>query len=210
MPKGALFAAMDFSPVDAGEFHDWYDTEHLPERQRVPGFVNGERWIGADNPNLSVATYDLDDVSVLHGPDYNKIGGANLSPWSKRITAKVTPILRYEGVQIVPGEAIAPMRAGGLLLVGMTPAADVEADFHRWYDNDHLPALAAVPGVFCARRFRTSGRGPKFIALYHLNAPGVIETPEWQHASSSTSMPQHVRDKITDRLRLVCRQYSRA
>jgi hypothetical protein len=23
---------MDFSTVDAAEFNDWYDTEHLPER----------------------------------------------------------------------------------------------------------------------------------------------------------------------------------
>ena len=39
MAKGALIAAMDFSNVDAGEFNDWYDTEHIPERQRVPGFL---------------------------------------------------------------------------------------------------------------------------------------------------------------------------
>jgi hypothetical protein len=38
MAKGALIAAMDFSNVDAGEFNDWYDTEHILERQRVPGF----------------------------------------------------------------------------------------------------------------------------------------------------------------------------
>lgn len=28
MAKGAPIAAMDFSHVDAGEFNDWYDTEH--------------------------------------------------------------------------------------------------------------------------------------------------------------------------------------
>ena len=37
MAKGVLIAAMDFSTVDAGEFDDWYDTEHIPEHQRVPG-----------------------------------------------------------------------------------------------------------------------------------------------------------------------------
>jgi hypothetical protein len=35
MAKGALIAAMDYSTVDAGEFNDWYDTEHIPERQRA-------------------------------------------------------------------------------------------------------------------------------------------------------------------------------
>jgi hypothetical protein len=27
---------MDFSNVAADEFNDWYDAEHIPERQRVP------------------------------------------------------------------------------------------------------------------------------------------------------------------------------
>jgi hypothetical protein len=40
MAKGILIAAMDFSHVPADEFNDWYDTEHIPERQRVPGFFN--------------------------------------------------------------------------------------------------------------------------------------------------------------------------
>lgn len=97
MAKGTLIAAMDFSTVDAGEFHDWYDSEHLPERQRVPGVLTGERWIGAENPNVSLVPYDLEHVTVLDGPAYRAIGGENLSPWSKRITAKVGRILRFEG-----------------------------------------------------------------------------------------------------------------
>ena len=112
MPKGTLIAAMDFSTVDAGEFNDWYDTEHIPERAAVPGFLSLQRWIGADNPKQSVATYDLETVDVLRGAAYRAIGGENLSPWSKRVTAKVKRLLRYEGEQILPGDAIAPAHAG--------------------------------------------------------------------------------------------------
>lgn len=210
MAKGVLIAAMDFTNVDAGEFNDWYDTEHVPERQRVPGFLTLQRWIGAENPKLSVATYDLDSLAVLQGPGYRAIGGENLSPWSKRVTAKVERVLRYEGEQTLPGNASAPANAGGLLLVGMTPGAEVDAAFNTWYDKEHVPALASVPGVLCARRFRTSGGGPKYVALYHLTAPRVIESAEWKQASGSTPMPQYVRDQITNRLRLVCRNYVRA
>jgi hypothetical protein len=209
MPKGVLIAAMDFSNVDAAEFNDWYDTEHLPERQRVPGFLTHQRWIGSDNPRESVATYDLDSLEVLQGPGYRAIGGDNLSPWSKRVTAKVKRLLRYEGEQILPGDTTAPANAGGLLLVGMTPGKEVETAFNVWYDNEHVPALARVPGVLGARRFQTTGSGPKYVALYHLTSPGVVETPEWKDASGSTPMPQHVRDQISDRLRLVCRNYVR-
>ena len=45
MTKGTLIAAMDFSKFDAGEFNDWYDTEHLPERERMPGFLTARRWM---------------------------------------------------------------------------------------------------------------------------------------------------------------------
>src|SRR5271155_5384280 len=209
MAKGILIAAMDFSNVAEDEFNDWYDTEHIPERQRVPGFLVCQRWIGAENPKQSVATYDLEGVSVLQGPGYRAIGGENLSPWSKRVTARVQRLVRFEGDQILPGDKASPENAGGLLLVGMTPAAAVETAFNAWYETEHVPALARVPGVLCARRFRTAGGSPKYVALYHLASPAVVDGAEWKQASGSTPMPEHIRPQISDRLRLVCRNYRR-
>ena len=72
MANGILIAAMDFSAAPEDEFHDWYDLEHVPERLRVPGFLNAERWIGIDNPKISVATYDLDNVGVLQQPGLSR------------------------------------------------------------------------------------------------------------------------------------------
>jgi len=210
MAKGVLIAAMDFSTVPEDEFNDWYDTEHIPERQRVPGFVTCQRWIGAENPKQSVATYDLESLSVLQGPAYRAIGGEHLSPWSKRVTGRVQRFLRFEGDQILPGDKAAPDNAGGLLLVGMTPALAVETAFNAWYDNEHVPALARVSGVLSARRFRNAaGGGPKYVALYHLTSPAVVDSAEWKQASGSTPMPDHIRPQISDRLRFVCRSYLR-
>lgn len=210
MPKGQLIAAMDFSNVSEEEFNDWYDLEHIPERQRVPGFLACQRWIGADNAKHSVAIYDLDTLSVLRSPPYLAIGGENLSPWSKRVTAKCQRLLRFEGDQILPGDKTAPEGAGGLLLVGMTPAPEVETAFNAWYDTEHVPALARAPGVLSARRFRAqNSSGPKYVALYHLASPEVITGPEWKRASESTPMPELIRPQISDRLRLVSRAYRR-
>jgi len=211
MAKGVLIAAMDFSNVAEDEFNDWYDTEHIPERQRVPGFLVCQRWIGAENSKQSVATYDLESVSVLQGSAYRAIGGENLSPWSKRVNAHTQRILRFEGDQILPGDKAAPEGAGGLLLVGMTPALGVETAFNAWYDNEHVPALARVPGVLFACRFRNAATGGlKYVALYHLSSPAVVDSAEWKQASGSTPMPEHIRPQISDRLRLVCRSYRRA
>ena len=209
MAKGQLIAALDFSSVAEDEFNDWYDLEHIPERQRVPGFLILQRWIGADDARQSVATYDLDRLAVLQSPAYRAIGGENLSPWSKRVTAMCRRLLRFEGEQILPGDEVAPDKANGLLLVAMTPAPEVETEFNAWYDTEHVPALARVPGVLRARRFRSAGN-PRYVALYHLASPAVVAGPEWKRASKSTPMPEHVRPHISDRLRLVCRSYQRA
>jgi hypothetical protein len=93
----------------------------------------------------------------------------------------------------------------------MTPAAEAETAFNAWYDTEHVPALARVPGVLGARRFRAvSTSGPKYVALYHLASPEVVAGPDWKRASESTPMPEHIRPQIGDRLRLVCRSYRRA
>jgi hypothetical protein len=105
---GLLVAGFDFSAVAEDEFNDWYDTEHIPERRRIAGFINAERWIGAADPKLSIATYDLAALDVLQSAAYRAIAGANLSPWSKRVTGKCRRICRFEAVQTLPGNAAAP------------------------------------------------------------------------------------------------------
>ena len=119
MAKGTLIAAMNMGRAAEDEFNDWYDTEHLPERQRVPGFLACQRWIGATDRKVSVATYDLDSVKVLQSPGYLAIGGANLSPWSKRVTAQVERLHALRG-RSDPARGPAPARQRrGLLLNAM-------------------------------------------------------------------------------------------
>ncbi|HSD32299.1 MAG TPA: hypothetical protein VLB49_10340 [Gemmatimonadales bacterium] len=208
MAKGTLIAAMGMGQAAEDEFNDWYDTEHLPERKRVPGFLVCERWIGATDRRVSVATYDLEDVQVLKSPAYLAIGGENLSPWSKRVTSRVERLMRFEGDQILPGDQLPPTGAGGLLLNAMNIAPEFEAEFNEWYDKEHIPALAAVPGVLSARRFRGSSGNRKYVALYHLATPEVQESTEWKQARQS-DWTSRLQPHFRDHLRLVLRRYVR-
>ena len=151
----------------------------------------------------------FDGLVVAESPAYRAISGDNVSIWSKRIRAKGRRLLRFEGAQILPGDVLALERSGGLLVVGMTPPAAAETEFNAWYDSEHVPALARVPGVLCARRFKGAGNGARYVALYHLSAPEVIDGAKWKRASKSTPMPAHIRTQITDRVRFVCRRYER-
>ena len=78
----------------------------------MAGFLTAQRWISADGAPISVATYDLETVGVLAAPAYQAVGGQNLSPWSKRITAQCERLLRFEGEQTLPGDQVAPGTRG--------------------------------------------------------------------------------------------------
>ena len=114
MAKGLLIAAFDYSGAHVDEFHDWYDLEHIPERKAVPGFGLCERWIGDEDTNISVATYDLDTVNVMRSDAYCAIGYANSSVWTKRVTGMCTRLLRFDGTQITPGRCGGAGRCGSI------------------------------------------------------------------------------------------------
>src|SRR5256885_2235033 len=99
--------------------------------------------------------------------------------------------------------------AKGILIAAMDFSACPEDEFHDWYDLEHVPERLRVPGFLNAERWIDTGN-PKYVALYHLTSPYVVDTPEWKQASASTPMPAQVRDRISNRLRLVCRPYARA
>lgn len=210
MANGLLFASMNYASAHEDEFHDWYDLEHVPERLGVPGFLNAERWLGDEDPKISVATYDLVSPDVLRSPPYAAVGGANSSVWTKRVTGMCQPIMRYEGEQLVPGDRIAPGGAGALLVATMNVDPAAEHEFNEWYNSEHLPQLAAVPGVLCARRFRASDTASprKYLALYHLTGPDVSRAPAWSQAAD-TEWTRRMRPRFRDLLVLRCSRYAR-
>jgi hypothetical protein len=91
----------------------------------------------------------------------------------------------------------------------MNIAPELEAEFNEWYDKEHIPALAAVPGVLCARRFRGRSGNRKYVALYHLATPAVVESAEWKQARQS-DWTSRLQPQFRDHLRLVCRRYVRS
>jgi hypothetical protein len=210
MPKGLLFAAFDFTGAHEDEFHDWYDTEHVPERMRVPGFINAERWIGAENPKLHVATYDLENVGVLESPAYRAVGGNNQSVWTKRVTGMSKRLMRFVGEQILPGDLTAASGAGALLVATMDVDPAAEAEFNKWYNEEHLPQLGAVPGVLSARRYRAtdSESERRYLALYHLRDDSVPQSDAWSKAAY-TPWTERIGPHFRDLLVMKMKRYQR-
>jgi hypothetical protein len=207
---GLLVAGFDYSAFDEDEFNEWYDTEHVPERRATPGFINCERWVAADGSKISIATYDLETLDVLRSDAYLRIGGENLSPWSKRVVSRVKRVCRFEADQMPPGNVAAPQGAGGLMMFAMNVVPEAEADFNAWYDEEHVPRLSRVPGCLSARRFRirtaVSEGQHRYLALYHLESAEVCSSKAWEEAAV-TPWTLKIRPQTRDRLRIPLTRY---
>jgi len=66
-----------------------------------------------------------------------------------------------------------------LMMTDIDPAN--EADFNRWYEEEHLDERMGIPGFINARRFTALEGGPKYLALYDLESPDVLTSPAYQH-----------------------------
>ena len=106
MAKGLLMAMMEPPAGFEEEFHDWYDTEHVPERMAVKGFETGQRFVCVSGFPKYVALYDLTTIDVLKSPEYAEAAGDGVSPWTHRVRTKMKGRYRFTGVQVYPGDSL--------------------------------------------------------------------------------------------------------
>lgn len=201
MAKGIVLEIADHSRLAAAAVDAWYRSGRLPQRTATAGVSSAERFVSIENANVSIAVYDLDDIAVANSAAFRPTASAD----AQRTAAASDSLMTFEGTQTLPGDALSPRGAGGLLVNGMSAAPEGEADFNRWYDEEHIPALSAVPGCILARRFvTTNGCAQKYLALYHLESPDVVKTAAWAKAVE-TPWTLKIRPFMRDRLRIVCR-----
>ena len=64
--------------------------------------------------------------------------------------------------------------------VEITASAEHMPAVSGWYDGEHMPDLASVPGTARARRFISHGAEPTSYACYDITTSIIRETPEWK------------------------------
>jgi hypothetical protein len=77
---------------------------------------------------------------------------------------------------------MARRKGSALLMVWADVPADKEADFNRWYDEEHLAERLAVPGFLSAARYQAVKGGPKHLACYELEHVDVLESAPYRLA----------------------------
>lgn len=205
--QGMLLVMIDVKPEHEAELHRWYDEEHFPERMVCEGILNGRWMIATEGDPKYLAYYDLETPAVLQAPAYQKISAR--MPWTAEVSRHFTRSMRNVYVEIRPEVGNGPRKTGtGLLLVAIDVAPEHEAELHRWYDEEHVRERMAIPGFLRVRRFQALEGGPKFLALYDIESPEVLETPEYKYWSGpgTTDFTKRIRQHFNPIIRNVYRQ----
>lgn len=111
-----------------------------------------------------------------------------------------------------------PIATRYLFIVSMDVDPEKEALFNEIYDTEHVPNLMKVPGVRAVTRLRaeaarlvlggqakalTGEDAPKYVAIYEIESPAVLETPAWAEASEMGRWPSEVRPYTRNRHHIV-------
>ena len=106
-----------------------------------------------------------------------------------------------------------PITAKYLFIASMDVAADKEDLFNDVYDNEHIPNLLKVPGVRSVTRIKgepfavsiggteknVAHEGPTYRAMYEIDSPAVLTSPEWTKAVEAGRWPGDVRPHTLNR-----------
>ncbi|KAH6666518.1 3-oxoadipate enol-lactonase [Plectosphaerella plurivora] len=165
---GMLYVTMEPKPeLPAEQFHEWYNNEHGPTRLRLPQiFSNGLRYRETDGQKPTfLAVYDVTSMDHLETPTYLTLR-ANRSPHEAETIGQVDVkrffydlVWEKKSSQFVPIEDLSDDEAEGIVLVTnetVLKSDDSEAEYRRWYEEEHVGMLAKVPGWLRTRFFKTS------------------------------------------------------
>ncbi len=154
---------------------------------RLPG-----TWLAADAARAWAQAHvdEPGEVRVLHGVDaaltYLRL------PLAAAPTAQARAAWLQAARELAPGAELAILRlttdlpgastgasAPWHYIVETDIAEGVEAELDAWYEQEHLPGLAGVPGTVRAQRFTDETGSPRHHACYDLHTRETFGSAPW-------------------------------
>lgn len=89
-----------------------------------------------------------------------------------------------------------------LYIVQMDIPPELEAEFNRIYDTQHIPEISKVPGVLGVKRYaleKPVPGVPKYAAIYRVASPDVPQGPAWVAASDTGDWKPKIRSHTLNR-----------
>jgi hypothetical protein len=154
-PQGLLAIWANVDADYQPEFVKWHNCEHVPERVSIAGFHVGHRYRALDEARDFFMVYETDTAEVMQSAPYLHSQN-NPTPWTRQSIAHFRQTLRTIYRLVATAGHPPALDAPYVLLVRSNPPpepAGAEAVI-RWYREEHLPRLCAVPGTLRARLYR--------------------------------------------------------
>ncbi len=80
---------------------------------------------------------------------------------------------------------MAAKKGDGLLMVYSDVPAELDEEYNRWYNEEHIDQLLSIPGVLSAARYEAVSGGPKYLASYELASADVCQSDAWKDVVNS-------------------------
>src|ERR1017187_3549162 len=75
-----------------------------------------------------------------------------------------------------------------------------EDEFNAWYDTEHVPERVAVRGFETGLRYVCISGSPRYLAIYDMESPEVLDSPEYLRVSFDNASPWTKR--VTSRVKV--------
>jgi len=99
-----------------------------------------------------------------------------------------------------------PLAGKGMLLTSMDIDPADEANFNRWYDDEHLEERVAIDGFLEARRYVAHAGSPKYLCLYSTKTIEVLDSPAYRaRLGQPTGWSKQTMAKFKNMIRAVAR-----
>ena len=166
----------DLLPEAKGDFYEWHNREHMPERVGIPGFRRGRRYIATAGAPEYFNLYEADSPEVLGGADYlTRLNQP--TPWTREVVASFRNVAR--GIcRVLYSDGVG--QGGAMLTLRFDVSEAAAAEVTSALLQRLLPPLVARIGIAGVHLCRTD------------EAISGIETAEKQARSDATQIPRWV------------------
>jgi pimeloyl-ACP methyl ester carboxylesterase len=182
---GILYVTMQPKPhLSLDQFHDWYNNEHGPNRNRLPCVENGFRYRATDLENVGgtgsdsmpeyLACYDITDMDDLNREPYISLRTDAVKSQREKDTMAEIEVDRKlydlvgdnvnqdDFIRIEDMSNFNKVAEGNVLVsvLAIVPAGE-KTSLDSQYEKVYIPQVKKIPGWKRTRQYVTSGIEPR-------------------------------------------------
>ena len=210
--KGLLAIWADVDENYQMTFEKWHNCEHMPERVNIPGFYVGRRYRGMENDGHYLMFYETSSSKVLGDKPY--VHSLNHpTPRTREAVARfINPARAIFSLLAKAGEAPSVDSPHLYVMRFNSPSKGIA----QWYENEYLPKLCAIPGVYRGRLYEvdpeisgivTTERKiysprqgeQRFLAMVEIASPELPGSKAWQELPRGTTEGQAMLKGLEDK-----------